>query len=95
MTPAVLDPWRHCKAEAPGWPKGWKIERRPECNRPMGHEGDHWEADSRTFGKRARWPQSEPEAQAHARAEGWGLVSPKARARALEGRKATKARRAR
>jgi hypothetical protein len=35
--------------------KGWKLKRRPKCNRPPGHEGPHREYDRHAASIRWEW----------------------------------------
>lgn len=52
------DGWA-CKAVKATYPEGWKLERRPKCNRAPGHEGLHQERDKRTFRVLAEWSDAE------------------------------------
>ena len=44
-----------CGARCYTWPKGWKLHRKPRCNRNAGHDGEHTERNLHTFAVLARW----------------------------------------
>lgn len=48
-------PVNACGDEMAVAPKGWKLRRRPRCNRPAGHTGPHQEIRARDFWLKAQW----------------------------------------
>ncbi len=56
MTPPRITPLpSKCGQKLYTRPVGWSINRPPECNRPVGHPGEHREYDRRTAEVRAEW----------------------------------------